>query len=83
MKYSGACLEDTKMLRCCGMPAEESSGSGNSWRESLFQSKKITGVWNLHEALTSDMQMHELRICPAGFWCCFGPAFSHYDILEW
>jgi hypothetical protein len=24
----------------------------------------------------------EFGVCPAGFLSCFGPVFSHYDILE-
>jgi hypothetical protein len=42
-----------------------------------------TRSWRYRECFYIRHGDTEFGICPAGFWSCFGPICSHYDLLEW
>jgi hypothetical protein len=39
-------------------------------------------IWSSEDCFDIGHKDAEFGVCPAGFWYCFGPVFSHYNILE-
>jgi hypothetical protein len=77
--------QDVRDVRAMGYLLKKAANKvwSQSKRKKFVAVNKDEKSWRSEECFDIRHGDAEFGVCPAGFWSCCGPIFSHYDVLEW